>query len=172
MAAARELIMQKRGKPQSITCDNGSEFASRAMDAWAWQHQIRLVFITPRRLVENGYIEPFNGRLWDEVLNVNLFFSLADVRQQPQNWQKDYNVNRSYSAPADQTSNEVVASWNKARFAFLTVNKAVGQPAKASLRARLRVALTAAQTAWGDEYQGEAGLPQRATCQSYLIELL
>jgi putative transposase len=128
VAVALEQVIKKRGKPQSITCDNGSEFASRAMDAWAWQHQIQLVFITPGKPVENGYIESFNGRLRDEFLNVNLFFSLADVRQQLQNWQKDYNVNRPHSALADQTPSEFVASWNKARFAFLTVNKPV-QPA-------------------------------------------
>jgi len=125
VAAALDPVIRKRGKPQSITCDNGSEFASRAMDAWAWQHQIQLVFITPGKPVENSYIESFNGRLRDEFLNVTVFFSLADLRQQLQHWQKDYNMNRPHSALADQTPNEFVASWNKARFAFLTVNKAV-----------------------------------------------
>lgn len=130
VAAALDPVIKKRGKPHSITCDNGSEFASRAMDAWAWQHQIQLVFITPGKPVENSYIESFNGRLRDEFLNVNIFFSLTDVRQQLQNWQKDYNVNRPHSALADQTPNEFVASWNKARFAFLTIDKAVRPTSK------------------------------------------
>ena len=82
VAAALDPIVRKRGKPQSIICDNGSEFTSRAIDAWAWQQGIQLVFITPGRPPENGYIESFNGRLGDEYLNVNVFFSLADVRQQ------------------------------------------------------------------------------------------
>ena len=62
----------------------------------------------------NGYIESFNGRLRDEFLNGNVFFCLADVRQQLQNWQKDCNVNRPRSALADQIPSEFVASWNKA----------------------------------------------------------
>jgi Integrase core domain len=95
---------------------------------FATKPKIQLVFITPGRPVENSYAESFNGRLRDEFLNVNLFFSLADVRQQLQSWQKDYNGNRPHSALADQTPNEFVASWNKVRFAFLTVNKPV-QPA-------------------------------------------
>ena len=95
------------------------------MDAWAWQHEVQLVFITPGKPVENSYIESFTGRLRDEFLNVNIFFSLADLRQQLKNWQRDYNGNRPHSTLADQTPNEFVASWNKARFAFLTVNKAI-----------------------------------------------
>jgi putative transposase len=109
VAAALEPVIRKRGKPQLITCDSGSEFASRALDAWAWRHQIQLIFFTPGRPVENSYIESFNGRLQDEFLNVNLFFSLADVRQQRQHWQKDYNGNRPHSALADKAPNEFVA---------------------------------------------------------------
>lgn len=109
MAAALGPVIKKRGKPQSITCDNGTEFASRALDAWAWQHQIQLAFITPGKPVENSYIESFNGRLRDEFLNVNIFFSLADVRQQLRSWQSDYNGHRPHSALADQTPNEFVA---------------------------------------------------------------
>ena len=76
----------------------------------------------------NGYIESFNGRLRDEFLNGNVFFCLADLRQQLQNWQKDCNVNRPRSALADQIPSEFVASWNKAPWRLLTVNKPV-QPA-------------------------------------------
>jgi hypothetical protein len=103
----------------------GTEFASRALDVWTWQHQIQLAFITPGRPVENSYIESFNGRrLRNEFLNVNLFFSLQDVRQQLKSWQRDYNLIRPHSALADQTPSEFAASWNRAHFALPIVNKA------------------------------------------------
>jgi len=67
--------------PQSITVDNGTEFASKAMDLWAYQNNVHLDFIRPGRPVENSYIESFNGRLRDECLNVDVFFTLADARR-------------------------------------------------------------------------------------------
>ncbi len=125
VAVALDSIVQKRGKPLSITGDNGSEFTSRALDAWAWQQGIQLVFITPGRPTENGYIESFNGRLRDKFLNVSVFFSLADVRQQLKSWQRDDNTTRPHSALADRTPNEFVTHWNQARFAFLHQDQAV-----------------------------------------------
>jgi hypothetical protein len=70
-----------RGVPRAITADNGSEFASRVMDASAYRHGIQLDFIRPGKPVENGVIESFNGRLRDECLNVKVFFRLEDVRR-------------------------------------------------------------------------------------------
>jgi putative transposase len=124
VAAALEPVVRKRGKPLSITCDNGSEFSSKAMDAWAWQLGVRLVFITPGRPVENSYLESFNGRLRDECLNVSLFFSLADVREQLRRWQKDYNHLRPHSSLDDRTPNEFAQIWNKRSFALNNPDKA------------------------------------------------
>ena len=75
-----QRLALNRGLPLAITVDNGAEFCSRAMDAWAYQTGVKLDFIRPGRPAENGFIESFNGRLRDECLNVNLFFSLVDVR--------------------------------------------------------------------------------------------
>ena len=55
-----------RGMPESITVDNGSEFCSRVVDAWAYERGVKLDFIRPGKPVENGYIESFNGKLRDE----------------------------------------------------------------------------------------------------------
>jgi putative transposase len=142
VAVALEPIVRKRGKPQSITCDNGSEFSSKAMDAWAWQLGLQLIFITPGRPVENGYIESFNGRLRDECLNVSLFFSLADVREQLRRWQKDYNHLRPHSSLDDRTPNEFAQIWRKgASPSRLPIRHSL-RPVKASLTARSRAALT------------------------------
>lgn len=92
VALALEPVVSQRGVPMSITEDNGSEFASRAMDAWAYGHGISLDFIRPGKPVENGYIESFNGRLRDECLNVSLFFSLEDARGKLEAWRRDYNL--------------------------------------------------------------------------------
>jgi putative transposase len=73
VAATLDKIVADRGAPQSITVDNGTEFASKAVDLWAYQSAVHLDFIRPGRPVENGYIESFNGKLRDECLNVEVF---------------------------------------------------------------------------------------------------
>jgi putative transposase len=58
-----------RGLPRTIVVDNGPEFQSRALDAWAFRRGVQLQFIRPGKPVENAYIESFNGRVRDECLN-------------------------------------------------------------------------------------------------------
>ena len=89
VAACLNRIAQRKGYPESIRVDNGSEFYSRAMDAWAHSHKVALEFIRPGKPVENGYIESFNGKLRDECLNVELFFGIDDARQKLETWRKD-----------------------------------------------------------------------------------
>ena len=82
VAQALERAKAERGSlPVSITVDNGSEFSSRALEAWVMGNGVQLCFIRPGRPVENGFIETFNGRLRDECLNVEWFVSLNDARQ-------------------------------------------------------------------------------------------
>ena len=74
VAQALEQAKAERGRlPGSITVDNGSEFSSRALEAWVMSNDVQLCFIRPGRPVENGFIESFNGRLRDECLNVEWF---------------------------------------------------------------------------------------------------
>jgi putative transposase len=109
VAAALDKILASRGAPKSITVDNGTEFASKAVDHWAYTNGVHLDFIRPGRPVENGYIESFNGRLRDECLNVEVFFSLADARRKLSLWLHDYNHHRPHSALADRTPAEFAA---------------------------------------------------------------
>ena len=83
--------------------DNGSEFCSRALEVWAMTNEVRLCFIRPRRPVENGFIESFNGRLRDECLNVEWFASLEDARMKLAKFRENYNYQRPHSALADRT---------------------------------------------------------------------
>ena len=89
VALALSQVVGERGTPQSITADNGSEFAGRAMDAWSYQCGVQLEFIRPGKPVDNSYIESFNGRLRDECLNVETFFDLHDVREKLSRWRLD-----------------------------------------------------------------------------------
>ncbi len=109
VAAMLDKVVAERGAPQSITVDNGTEFASKAVDLWAYQNAVYLDFIRPGRPVENGYIESFNGRLRDECLNVEVFFSLADARHKLAWWRQDYNHHRPHSSLADRTPAEFAA---------------------------------------------------------------
>jgi hypothetical protein len=88
----------------------GTEFVSKAMDVWAYQHGVHLDFIRPGRPVENGYIESFNGRLRDECLNVEVFFTIVDVRHKLERWRDDYNQVRPHSALDDQSPHTFAAT--------------------------------------------------------------
>lgn len=96
----------RHGVPESITTDNGSEFAGRAMETWGHQNNVKLDLIRPGKPVENGYIESFNGRLRDECLNGEIFFDLADARQKLERWRTDYNEHRPHSSLDDRTPAE------------------------------------------------------------------
>jgi putative transposase len=108
---ALSLVVAERGAPKSITVDNGSEFYSRAMEAWAYQYGVQLDFIRPGRPVENSYIESFNGRLRDECLNVQVFFALADVREKLELWRRDYNQVRPHSSLNDHPPAVFARQW-------------------------------------------------------------
>lgn len=109
---ALEPVVLQRGAPRSITVDNGSEFASRVMDAWAYRHGIQLDFIRPGKPVENGFIESFNGRLRDECLNVEVFFTLEDAREKLTCWREDYNHQPPHSSLQDETPAAFAADWS------------------------------------------------------------
>lgn len=111
VALALSQAIVERGAPVSITVDNGTEFVSKAMEVWAYQHGVQLDFIRPGRPVENSYIESFNGRLRDECLNVEVFFTIVDVREKLESWRKDYNLVRPHSALKDRPPNTFAAQW-------------------------------------------------------------
>ncbi len=97
----RLLPAKAHCRPLAITIDNGAEFCSRAMDAWAYQTGVKLDFICPGRPVEYGFVESFNGRHRDECLNVNRFFDLVDVRDKLESWRHDYNTIRRHGSLGD-----------------------------------------------------------------------
>jgi putative transposase len=97
---ARELsaIVAGRGKPGMIVSDNGTELTSNAILAWSAETGIEWHYIAPGKPTQNGYVESFNGRMRDELLNESLFLGLADARQTIAAWVADYNNDRPHSS--------------------------------------------------------------------------
>jgi len=109
VAECLDRVMRERGLPKSITVDNGTEFYSRAMDAWAYRNKVQLDFIRPGKPTENGFIESFNGRLRDECLNVHLFWSMEDAKEKLKCWREDYNTCRPHGSLANLPPAEFAA---------------------------------------------------------------
>ncbi len=101
-----DRLSAQRALPETITVDNGPEFAGRALDTWAYQHQVQLRFIQPGKPVQNAYIESFNGKLRDECLNEHWFGSLYHARAIVEEWRQDYNGVRPHSALGNLTPDQ------------------------------------------------------------------
>lgn len=97
---ARELdaIIATRGRPLLCVSDNGTELTSMAILRWCQERQIEWHYIAPGKPQQNGFIESFNGRLRDELLNETLFSSLGGARAALIEWRQDYNTVRPHSA--------------------------------------------------------------------------
>ena len=106
VARVLDRLALERGLPESITVDNGPEFAGKTLDAWAYAHGVHLHFIDPGKPVQNAYIESFNGRLRDECLNEHWFMSLPAARTIVETWRDDYNAVRPHSALGNRTPEE------------------------------------------------------------------
>lgn len=102
---ARELDRAIRlyGKPGTIVSDNGSELTSRAMLDWQNRTGVAWHYIAPGKPTQNAFIESFNGRLRDEMLNEEIFETLADARRRLQLWRHDYNHARPHSSLGGRT---------------------------------------------------------------------
>ena len=103
VAAVLDRLADLRGLPLSITVDHGPEFEGRVLDAWAYEHGVRLNFIRPGKPVENAYIESFNGRFRDECLNEHWFLTMAHARRVIEHWRIEYNTERPHSSLGDLT---------------------------------------------------------------------
>jgi transposase InsO family protein len=97
---ARELtmLMETRGKPSMIVSDHGTEFTSNAILGWATDHRVEWHFIAPGKPMQNGFVESFNGRMRDELLNETLFLNLDHARLLIGAWVTDYNTARPHSS--------------------------------------------------------------------------
>lgn len=132
---ARELatIVATRGKPAMIVSDNGTELTSNAILTWSADMKIEWHYIMPGKPMQNGYVESFNGRMRDELLNESLFLGLADARCAIAAWVADYNNARPHSSLDYRTPAAFAAHLNatgpRAALADGSALRPVAQPA-------------------------------------------
>nr|WP_152338434.1 IS3 family transposase [Pseudorhizobium flavum] len=121
LRVARELdrIIEGRGKPKMMVSDNGSEFTSNAILQWTDRTRVEWHYIAPGKPIQNAFIESFNGRLRDELLNEILFSSLIHARSALSNWRSDYNHHRPHSGLGWLTPAEFAQTINPRRDAVL-----------------------------------------------------
>jgi putative transposase len=116
-----------------IVSDNGTELTSNAILAWSAETGIAWHYIAPGKPMQNGYVESFNGRVRDKLLNESLFFGLADARLALRSWVADYNNPRPHSSLEYTTPAAFAAHLNATghRTALLdgSVLRPVAQPA-------------------------------------------
>lgn len=101
-----DRIIEQRGTPEIIRCDNGPELTSRHILGWCEEKKINLVHIQPGKPMQNGHVESFNGRFRDECLNASWFHTLADAKRKIAFWRNEYNSQRPHSSLAYRTPNE------------------------------------------------------------------
>ncbi len=92
-----ELIIFK-GIPEHIGSDNGPEFTANAVIGWLNRLGIKTLFIEPGSPWENGYIESFNGKLRDALLNREIFTTLTEAKVLIEQWRREYNQVRPHSS--------------------------------------------------------------------------
>jgi len=92
-----ELIIF-RGIPEHVRSDNGPEFTAKAVRRWLNRIGVKTLFIEPGSPWENGYIESFNGKLRDELLNREIFTTLTEAKVLIEQWRREYNQVRPHSS--------------------------------------------------------------------------
>lgn len=109
VAAILDEVAALYGYPTYLRIDNGTELTSKAMQQWSEEHCVELLFIQPGKPTQNAYIESFNSRVRDELLNAHWFRTLAEARQTAQSWMHEYNSTHSHSSLGYHTPEEFLA---------------------------------------------------------------
>lgn len=111
VVALLERLTRQRGAPGFVRFDNGPEFIAHAVADWCRFNDVDTVFIDPGSPWQNAWIESFNGRLRDELLNSWQFDSLLEAQVIIEDWRIDYNEHRPHTAHGDLTPSEFAQAW-------------------------------------------------------------
>ena len=127
------FLMVTRGVPEHIRSDNGAEFTSRAVREWLVKVDVKTLFIEPGSPWENGYVESFNGKLRDELLDREIFYTLLEAKVLVERWRQHYNKVRPHSSlgyrpPAPETN-----AWSPPAAADAALGGAAPNPPPGSL---------------------------------------
>ncbi len=98
MIETQAEVMRNRGIPEHIRSDNGPECVAKELRKWLLTLGIGTLYIEPGSPWENGYCESFNGKLRDECLNGEIFYSLKEAQIVIEKWRMEYNTERPHSA--------------------------------------------------------------------------
>ena len=98
-----QYLFAVRGAPEHLRSDNGPEFVARAVTRWLDRTGVKTLLIAKGSPWENGYVESFNSRFRDELLDREIFTSLEDARWVVDRWRLDYNHHRPHSSLQYQT---------------------------------------------------------------------
>ncbi len=127
-----QYLFAVRGAPEHVRSDNGPEFVAKEIQQWLSRAAVRTLYIQKASPWENGYVESFNGKLRDELLDRELFLSMAEARYVVDEWRLEYNHHRPHGGLAWQTP---------ASFAAMIEGKAAGVfPAASRAEPPLRAA--------------------------------
>ncbi len=107
-----EYLFMVRGAPKFIRSDNGSEFIANAIKKWLKEKHVETLYIEPGSPWENGYVESFNGKLRDEILNRELFYSVKEAKVIVEDWRLEYNNHRPHSSLGYMTPAAYATSCN------------------------------------------------------------
>lgn len=118
-AVVRELakVVGRRGRPQVIRSDNGSEFIGESIRDWLMAKRVGTLFIAPGSPWENGFAESFHSRLRDEFLNDERFETVGEAKVKAQDWRHDFNTTRPHSSLGYRTPREMArpSRWDGVR---------------------------------------------------------
>lgn len=107
-------LMKVHGSPEHVRCDNGPEFAGRALRSWLKRSGVSALFIEPGSPWENGYVESYHARLRDELLNREEFGSLQQAQVLLEMWREEYNHQRPHGSLGYMTPEAFAASCRRA----------------------------------------------------------
>lgn len=91
-------LIEERGKPIKVICDNGTEFTSKAMFFWSQETMVQLGFIQPGKPTQNAFVESLNGKFRNECLNLHWFRTLDEAKYEIALWREHYNNVRPHSS--------------------------------------------------------------------------
>jgi putative transposase len=107
---ALEQIIEWRGKPAALRCDNGPEYLSQTLVGWANEHRITLLYIQPGKPTQNAYIERFNRTVRHEWLDMHQFNSIAHAQLLATQWLWQYNNERPNTAIGGVAPRQLMAA--------------------------------------------------------------
>jgi len=105
--------------------DNGAEFTAKAVREWLARVNVQTLYITPGNPWENGHIESLNGKLRDELLDREIFYTLGEARVLIERWHQEYNTSRPHSALGYRPPAPEAAQWS--------IQTAIGLPPTATV---------------------------------------